>query len=107
MIGDVCTRSVYLKDGVISKAPDRCEVLGVSRLLSRLLMEAVDLPVACEADERANHIMQLILIELRSASNCLCAFRYPPTRGWHRSADGSWRSRTRGTRSTIGRPPCT
>jgi AraC-like DNA-binding protein len=56
-----------LKDGVISKAPDRCQVLGVSRLLSRLLMEAVDLPVAYEADERANHITQLILIELRSS----------------------------------------
>jgi AraC-like DNA-binding protein len=67
MIGDVSTRSVYLKDGVIEKAADRCRVLGVSPLLSRLLMEAVDLPVAYEADERANHIMQLIILELRSS----------------------------------------
>jgi AraC-like DNA-binding protein len=67
MIGDVSTRSVYLKDGVITKASDRCRVLGVSPLLSRLLMEAVDLPVAYEADERANHIMQLIIVELRSS----------------------------------------
>jgi AraC-like DNA-binding protein len=67
MIGDVCTRSVYLKDGAIAKAPNRCQVLGVSPLLSRLLMEAVDLPVAYEADDRANHIMQLILLELRSS----------------------------------------
>ena len=66
MIGDVCTGSVYLKDGVISKASRPLSVLGVSLLLSRLLMEA-DLPVAYEADERANHIMQLILIELRSS----------------------------------------
>jgi AraC-like DNA-binding protein len=67
MIGDVSTRSVYLEDGVIAKASDRCQVLGISPLLSRLLMEAVDLPVAYEADERANHIMQLILLELRSS----------------------------------------
>lgn len=68
MIGDVATRSVYLKDGVIENASDRCRVLGVSPLLSRLLAEAVDLPVAYEADERANHIMQLIILELRSAT---------------------------------------
>jgi hypothetical protein len=56
---------------VISKAPDRCQVLGVSRLLSRLLMEAVDLPVAYEADERANHIMQLIWDLLKNMPVCL------------------------------------
>jgi AraC-like DNA-binding protein len=67
MIRDVCTGSVYLKDGVIAKAPDRCRVFGVSPLLSRLLMEAIDLPGAYEADDRANHIMQLILLELRSS----------------------------------------
>jgi AraC-like DNA-binding protein len=67
MIGEVSTRSVYLQDGVIAKTSDRCRVLGVSPLLSRLLMEAVDLPVAYEADERANHIMQLIILELRSS----------------------------------------
>jgi AraC-like DNA-binding protein len=66
MIGEVSTRSVYLKDGVIEKASDRCQVLGVSPLLGRLLTEAVDLPVAYEADERANHIMRLIILELRS-----------------------------------------
>src|ERR1700744_725479 len=66
MIGDVSTRSVYLKDGVIEKTSDRCQVLGVSPLLGRLLTEAVDLPVAYEADERANHIMRLIILELRS-----------------------------------------
>jgi AraC-like DNA-binding protein len=67
MIGNVSTRSVYLKDGVIEKASDRCQVLGVSPLLGRLLTEAVDLPVAYEADARANHIMQLIILELRSS----------------------------------------
>jgi AraC-like DNA-binding protein len=66
MIGDVSTRSVYLKDGVFEKASDRCQVLGISPLLARLLAEAVDLPVAYEADERANHIMRLIIIELGS-----------------------------------------
>ena len=66
MIGDVSTRSVYLKDGVIEKASDRCQVLGVSPLLGRLLTEAVDLPIAYEAEERANHIMRLIILELRS-----------------------------------------
>jgi AraC-like DNA-binding protein len=66
MIGDVSTRSVYLKDGVIEKASDRCQVLGVTPLLGRLLTEAVDLPVAYESDERANHIMRLIILELRS-----------------------------------------
>jgi AraC-like DNA-binding protein len=66
MIGDVSTRSVYLKDGVIEKASDRCQVLGITPLLGRLLTEAVDLPVAYESDERANHIMRLIILELRS-----------------------------------------
>jgi AraC-like DNA-binding protein len=50
---------------VIEKASDRCQVLRVSPLLGRLLA-AVDLPVAYEADERANHIMRLIILELRS-----------------------------------------
>jgi AraC-like DNA-binding protein len=67
MIGDVSTRSVYLQNGVIEKASDRCQVLGVTPLLGRLLTEAADLPVAYEADERANHIMRLIILELRSA----------------------------------------
>jgi hypothetical protein len=67
MIRDVCTGRVYLEDGVIAKAPDRCQVLGVSPFLSRLLMEAVDLPVAHEADDRANRIIQLILLEFRSS----------------------------------------
>jgi AraC-like DNA-binding protein len=67
MIGDVATRSTYLKDGVIRKAPGRCQVLGVSPLLSRLLMEAVDLPVAWQSCARASHIMQLILLELASS----------------------------------------
>jgi AraC-like DNA-binding protein len=66
MIGDVSTRSVYLRDGIVENAPDRCQVFGVSPLLGRLLTEAVDLPVAYEADERANHIMQLIILELRA-----------------------------------------
>ena len=66
MIGDVSTRSVYLKDGVIEKASDRCQVLGVTALLGRLLTEAVDLPAGYESDERANHIMRLIILELRS-----------------------------------------
>ena len=32
MIGDVATRSTYLKDGVIRKAPGRCQVLGVLKV---------------------------------------------------------------------------
>jgi len=67
MIGDVSTRSLYLKDGVIEKASNCCQVLSISPLLGRLMVEAVDLPVAYEADHRANHIMQLIILELRSS----------------------------------------
>ena len=68
MIGNVSTRSVYLRDGVIEKPSGRCRVLGISPLLGRLLSEAVDLPVAYETDERASHIMGLIIIELESTA---------------------------------------
>jgi AraC-like DNA-binding protein len=66
MVGEVSTRSLYLKDGVVANAPDRCRVIAVSPLLRRLLIEAIDLPIAYETDTRANHIIQLVLLELKS-----------------------------------------
>jgi AraC-like DNA-binding protein len=66
MAGEVSTRSIYLKDAVVANAPDRCKVIAVSPLLRRLLIEAIDLPIAYERDARANHIIQLILLELES-----------------------------------------
>lgn len=66
MVGEVSTRSLYLKDQAVAAAPTRCTVIAVSSLLRRLLIEAVDLPIAWEEDARANHIMQLILLELGS-----------------------------------------
>ena len=66
MVGEVSTRSIYLRDGAVANAPDRCKVIAVSPLLRRLLIEAVDLPVAYQRDPRANHIIELILLELQS-----------------------------------------
>lgn len=66
MVGEVSTRSIYLKDGAVANTPARCKVVAVSPLLRRLLIEAVDLPLAYERDARAGHIIQLILIELES-----------------------------------------
>jgi AraC-like DNA-binding protein/mannose-6-phosphate isomerase-like protein (cupin superfamily) len=65
MVGRVTTRSVYLEPGAWPNAPERCRVVGVSPLLHSLLVEAVDLPIAYEAEARATHIMALILEEIR------------------------------------------
>jgi AraC-like DNA-binding protein len=67
MIGAVSTRSVYLEPDIDCGLPSRCCVLGISKLLQQLLMEAVDVPVQYEAASRGDAIMNLILHELRVA----------------------------------------
>jgi hypothetical protein len=106
MIGDVSTRSVYLKDGVLGKASDRCQVLGVSPLLGRLLAEAVDLPVAYKADERANHIMGLIIIEFGSTVEIPLNVPIPANAKLKSKCRRFLASLTLATRSTTGPATC-
>ena len=49
----------------ITELPRRCQVVGISPLVRRLLLEAVDLPSEYEARDRAGLIMALLLHELQ------------------------------------------
>lgn len=77
MVGQVSTRSVYIKSGVIPSAPNHCRVVGLSPLLRSLLLEAVDLPLAYEADARAGHIMALIVHEIASLAELPLCIPFP------------------------------
>jgi hypothetical protein len=79
MIGAVSTRSVYLEPDIDCGLPSHCCVLGISKLLQQLLMEAVDVPVQYEAASRGDAIMNLILHELRvaPATHSPCHSRVP------------------------------
>jgi AraC-like DNA-binding protein/mannose-6-phosphate isomerase-like protein (cupin superfamily) len=65
MIDRVTTRSVYVEPDAATELPRRCQVVGISPLVRRLLLEAVDLPAEYEAGDRAGLIMALLLHELQ------------------------------------------
>lgn len=77
MVGAVATRSIYIEPNATANVPDRCRVVGISRLLHTLLVEAVDLPVAYESDARAGHIMALILHEITSLAELPLCVPFP------------------------------
>jgi len=59
------TRSIYLEPAAATELPRRCQVVGISPLMRRLLLEAVDLPVEYAPTDRAGLIMALLQQELR------------------------------------------
>jgi mannose-6-phosphate isomerase-like protein (cupin superfamily) len=65
MIGAVMTRSIYLEPAAATELPRRCQVVGISPLMRRLLLEAVDLPVEYAPTDRAGLIMALLQQEFR------------------------------------------
>jgi AraC-like DNA-binding protein len=77
MVGRVATRSLYVEPAALATLPDRCRVVGISPLLRRLLVEAIDLPVAYETDARASHIMALILHEIASLAELPLYVAFP------------------------------
>jgi AraC-like DNA-binding protein/mannose-6-phosphate isomerase-like protein (cupin superfamily) len=77
MIGNVITRSVYVEPEAAQGMPAQCRVLELSALLCRLLIEAVDVPVAYEEGSRAAAIMNLLLLELRAAPTHALAVPFP------------------------------
>ena len=80
MIGAVATRSIYIEPDAIPNGPDRCWVVGITPLLRSLLVEAVDLPVAYESNDRARHIMALILHEIASLAELPLCVPFPADR---------------------------
>jgi AraC-like DNA-binding protein len=77
MIGEVRTRSAFIRSDVIGRGDGRCRVVGISPLLRSLLVEAVDLPLAYEADARAQHIMALILHEMSALKELPLCVPFP------------------------------
>jgi AraC-like DNA-binding protein len=77
MVGQVATRSVYLKDGTVTPPTNRCRVVGISPLLRSLLVAAVDLPLAYETETRASHIMALILHEIAALAELPLSVPFP------------------------------
>jgi AraC-like DNA-binding protein/mannose-6-phosphate isomerase-like protein (cupin superfamily) len=67
MLSDVATRSVYLESSAAEGMARQCQVLGISPLLRRLLIEAVDLPSEYDPLGRAGKIMSLLIDEIHAA----------------------------------------
>ena len=67
MLSKVATRSVYLEDAAADGMARQCQVLGISPLMRRLLIEAVDLPPLYEPLGRAGKIMSLLVDEIHAA----------------------------------------
>jgi AraC-like DNA-binding protein len=122
MVGQVATHSVYIEPDAIPRLADRCRVVAVTPLLRGLLLAAVDLPVACEADPRAAHVMALIPLEIaalpelplsvplpsdaRLAAKCRAFMAVPSAHGtiddWASSLNMSRRAFTRLFRRETG-----
>lgn len=66
MLG-VTTRSLYIEPSAVPTSRTACEVIGVSRLLRQLLIEAVELPLAYDPQGRDGLLMSLLLLEVAQA----------------------------------------
>ncbi|NWD67519.1 helix-turn-helix transcriptional regulator [Pseudomonas gingeri] len=67
MLG-VSTRSLYIEPAAVRDMSPACQVLEVSALLRQLLIAAVDMPVAYDAQGRDGTLITLLLHELASAN---------------------------------------
>jgi AraC-like DNA-binding protein len=66
MVGEVSTRSVLIRPGLLPFG-DRCRVVGVSPLLRSLLVAAADVPPEYDLDGRDGLVMALLVAELALA----------------------------------------
>jgi AraC-like DNA-binding protein len=81
MVGMVITRSAYIEPEFARGLPAACRVMEISGLLRQLLIEAVDVPVEYDKGSRGEAIMQLLLLELRSARTHVLAVPFPAHAG--------------------------
>lgn len=66
MLG-VSTRSLYIDPSAVPVSRAVCEVIGVSPLLRQLLIEAVEMPLAYDAQGRDGVLVTLALLEIGQA----------------------------------------
>ncbi|HET6607357.1 MAG TPA: helix-turn-helix transcriptional regulator [Rhodopila sp.] len=77
MVGDVNTHSVYIEPDALPEMSDRCRVVGMTPLLRSLLVTAIDLPLAYNADARTQHVMALILQEIAALAELPLSVPFP------------------------------
>ncbi|CAN7567197.1 helix-turn-helix transcriptional regulator [Phenylobacterium sp. LjRoot219] len=77
MVGAVSTRSVLITAESCPERGDCCEVLAVSPLLRRLLIESVDLPVEYDLAGRDGLLMALLAREIALAPTVPLAVPFP------------------------------
>ena len=77
MVGAVSTRSVLITAGACPERGDCCEVLAVSPLLRRLLIESVDLPIEYDLEGRDGLLMALLAREIALAPTVPLAVPFP------------------------------
>lgn len=65
--GRVQIRTLYVASDAAPNLPTTCQVIEVSNLLRELILEAGNLPIEYELEGRDQHIMLLILDEIRRA----------------------------------------
>ncbi len=67
MVGTVSTRSVMIAPAAATGLGRQCRVIGVSPLLRMLLIEAAELPVEYEEEQRDGLLMRLLVAEIERA----------------------------------------
>jgi len=77
MMGSVSTRSVLIDAEACGERSDCCEVLAVSPLLRRLLIESVDLPKEYDLEGRDGLLMALLAREIALAPTVPLAVPFP------------------------------
>jgi len=77
VLGNVNMQSLYLEPDRLADMPTRCEVLGISPFMRSLIEQALDLPADYELDSRADALMTLIDLELRSQPILPLSLGYP------------------------------
>jgi AraC-like DNA-binding protein len=64
MLGDVMTRSLYVRADAIAGLPERCRVVGMTGLMRSLIVECVTLPFDDAPGSRTDLVKALILQEI-------------------------------------------
>ncbi len=65
MLGEVLTRTAYIREEKLGGLPTECCVVGVSPLLRELILAAIALPLPYDEQGRDGHLVQLLLDEIQ------------------------------------------
>lgn len=80
MLSSTTIRTIYIEQSMGQKLGERCRTIEVSPLLRELILSLVGQPIEYELDERSEHLVALILIELQMARRTALEIPWPKDR---------------------------